>query len=105
MVEETPVHAGAPECDGGGSSMTAVQQPGTRSNGKSVGSAVLGVLLTLAIFVLTFVGFLIAPLALLLVAFLVWTVMRPRQGSAHDAGTGPADEDHPRAAGFGAGAR
>ena len=52
-----------------------------RTGGKSVGSAVLGILLTLAIFVLVFVGFLLAPLALLLVAFLVWTVLRPRQES------------------------
>lgn len=56
-------------------------QTAARPDGKSVGSAVLGVLLTLGIFVLTFVGFLIAPLALLLVAFLVWTVMRPREGA------------------------
>jgi len=60
-------------------------QTTSHSGGKSVGSAVLGILLTLAIFVLTFVGFLIAPLALLLVAFLVWTVMRPRQGGEQPA--------------------
>lgn len=85
-------------------------QTATRTGGKSVGSAVLGVLLTLAIFVLTFVGFLIAPLALLLVAFLVWTVMRPRQGAEQPA-TGAADVtegSHPgrtSSTDFGAGAR
>ena len=88
-------------------------QTTSRSGGKSVGSAVLGVLLTLTIFVLTFVGFLIAPLALLLVAFLVWTVMRPRQG-AEQPTAGPADDADEAAGGrpgrtattdFGAGAR
>ena len=79
--------------------------------------AVLGVLLTLGIFVLTFVGFLLAPLALLLVAFLVWTVMRPRQGSQQAApashgttGDGAEDPegphlDRPTTTDFGAGAR
>lgn len=88
-------------------------QTASRTGGKSVGSAVLGVLLTLGIFVLTFVGFLIAPLALLLVAFLVWTVMRPRQGG--DQPVAPAADETDEAAGgrpvrtattdFGAGAR
>lgn len=66
---------------------------GTRTGGKSVGSAVLGVLLTLGIFVLTFVGFLLAPLALLLAAFLVWTVVRPRQGSEPAAPTATESTD------------
>lgn len=87
-------------------------QTTSRSGGKSVGSAVLGVLLTLTIFVLTFVGFLIAPLALLLVAFLVWTVVRPRQGGEQPIAA-PADgTDQPEAGhrggsatDFGAGAR
>ena len=43
-------------------------QGGTRGSGKSVGAAVLGAVLTLLIFVAVFVSFLIAPLALLLVA-------------------------------------
>ena len=85
----------------------------TRTGGKSVSSAVLGVLLTLGIFVLTFVGFLIAPLALLLVAFLVWTVMRPRQGGeqpvvpAADGADATVDGHRGRTAttDFGAGAR
>lgn len=88
-------------------------QTTSRTGGKSVGSAVLGVLLTLGIFVLTFVGFLIAPLALLLVAFLVWTVMRPRQGG-EQAAAPAADEADGTVGGhrgrtattdFGAGAR
>ncbi|WP_300643869.1 hypothetical protein [Nocardioides sp.] len=65
----------------------------TRTGGKSVGSAVLGVLLTLGIFVLTFVGFLIAPLALLLVAFLVWTVVRPRQGGEQSVAPAAGETD------------
>ena len=83
-----------------------VQAGAWQGSGKSVGSAVLGAVLTLLVFVLVFVGFLLAPLALLLVAFLAWTVMKPRQGSGDGApaasGT-PGDDDS--AFGFGAGAR
>jgi hypothetical protein len=81
-------------------------QGGARGSGKSVGAAVLGAILTLLIFVAVFVSFLIAPLALLLVAFLAWTVMKPRQGSdsAPAAGDGAAPGDD-ASYGFGAGAR
>ncbi len=50
-------------------------------------------------------SFLIAPLALLLVAFLAWTVMKPRQesGQAPAAGAAPTEDD--TSYGFGAGAR
>ncbi len=88
-------------------------QTGAQTGGKSVGSAVLGVLLTLGIFVLSFVGFLVAPLVLLVVAFLVWTVMRPRQDAAQqdapaDGETGEADggrAGRTSTTDFGAGAR
>ena len=82
----------------------AIQGAAARPARRSAGSAVLGALLTLAIFVLVFVGFLLAPLALLLVAFLVWTVMKTRQDSGGDApatGTADASATH----GFGAGTR
>lgn len=85
----------------------AIQGAASRPAGKSVGSAVLGAVLTLAVFVLVFVGFLLAPLALLLVAFLAWTVMKTRQGSggAAPAAAGAAADDTPSTHGFGAGAR
>lgn len=82
----------------------AIQGAAARPARRSAGSAVLGALLTLAIFVLVFVGFLLAPLALLLVAFLVWTVMKTRQDSGGDApaaGAADASATH----GFGAGTR
>lgn len=82
----------------------AIQGAAARPARRSAGSAVLGALLTLAIFVLVFVGFLLAPLALLLVAFLVWTVMKTRQdsgGAAPAAGAADASATH----GFGAGTR
>jgi hypothetical protein len=66
---------------------------------------VLGALLTLAIFVVVFVGFLLAPLALLLVAFLVWTVLKTRQGSGGGTPTGGTAAEGPSTHGFGAGAR
>ena len=84
----------------------AIQGAATRPAGRGAGSAVLGALLTLAIFVVVFVGFLLAPLALLLVAFLVWTVMKTRQGSDGCApASGAATADGPSTHGFGAGAR
>lgn len=81
------------------------QGPAARTAGRSVGSAVLGVVLTLAVFVAVFVSFLLAPLALLLVAFLAWTVMKPRQGSSSEAPAAGASAATPTVHGFGAGAR
>ena len=80
-------------------------QGGTRGSGQGGGAAVMGAVLTLLIFVAVFVSFLIAPLALLLVAFLAWTVMKPRQesGQAPAAGAAPTEDD--TSYGFGAGAR
>lgn len=45
---------------------------------KSVGAAVVGLLLTLGILVVALLSFLIAPLVALGVAYLAYAVMRPR---------------------------
>lgn len=86
-----------------------VQPAAPSRGGKSVGAAAVGAALTLAIFVLVFVSFLLAPLALLLVAFLAWTVMKPRQGSGSNGpapqGSTGADGTAPTADGFGTGVR
>lgn len=83
----------------------AIQGAASRPAGKSVGAAAVGTVLTLVIFVLVFIGFLIAPLALLLVAFLVWTVMKTRLGSGGDAPATGGASDASSAHGFGGGAR
>lgn len=76
---------------------------GSQPAGKSVGAAGVGLIVTLAIFVIVFVAFLIAPLIVLALAFLAYLVMRPRQArngsptEATEAGTSPT--------GFGAGTR
>ncbi|MBB6627268.1 hypothetical protein H5V45_08030 [Nocardioides sp. KIGAM211] len=72
---------------------------------KSVGAAGVGLVATLAIFVVVFVLFLVAPLVALLLAFVVYAVMRSRD--SRPAGT-PADGQappDPAPHGFGAGAR
>lgn len=73
----------------------------SRPVGKSVGAAGVGIIVTLAIFVIVFVAFLIAPLILLGVAFLAYLVMRPRQGRTEVVQ--PGDPAAP--GGFGAGTR
>lgn len=74
----------------------------SRPAGKSVGAAGVGLIVTLAIFVVVFVAFLIAPLLLLAVAFLAYLVMRPRQARTEVAQSG----DSPATpGGFGAGTR
>lgn len=83
----------------------AIQRAGSRPVGKSVGAAVFGAVLTLVVFVVVFVGFLLAPLAVLLVAFLAWTVLKTRQGSGGEAPEAGASPDTSSTHGFGAGAR
>ena len=73
----------------------------SRPVGKSVGAAGVGIIVTLAIFVVVFVAFLIAPLLLLGVAFLAYLVMRPRP--ARTDVVQPGDPAAP--GGFGAGTR
>ncbi|HEU5038427.1 MAG TPA: hypothetical protein VFT70_15570 [Nocardioides sp.] len=68
---------------------------------KSVGRASVDIVLTLMIFVVVLLAFLIAPLLALAVAYLVYAIVRPR-GKKKAAPGSPA----PRAAsshGFGAG--
>ena len=81
----------------------SVQTSASRPAGKSVGAAVVGLVVTLAVFVGVFLAFLVAPLLLLAVAFLGYTVMRPR-ADRHRA-TGPASASGVSTHGFGAGAQ
>jgi len=73
----------------------------SRPAGKSVGAAGVGLIVTLAIFVVVFVAFLIAPLILLAVAFLAYLVMRPRPARTEVV----QSADSPTPGGFGAGTR
>lgn len=80
-----------------------VQAAAARPVGKTAGAAGLSAVWQLLRFVVVVVTFLIAPLLALLVAFLVYTVMRSRsEGKAAAAST-----DAPAAtpAGFGSGAQ
>lgn len=74
---------------------------------KSIGAALVGVVLTLVILVVVLLSFLIAPLLALGVALLAYLAIRPRaQRRASRAGgtRQPAGTDQPRSAfGFGAG--
>lgn len=81
----------------------SVQTSASRPAGKSVGAAGVGLVVTLAIFVLVFLAFLIAPLLALGVAFLAYTVMRPRANRTQSSGPGAAPGQS--AHGFGAGAQ
>lgn len=89
----------------------SVQASPSRPAAKSIGAAFVDILLTLVIFVLAFLAFLIAPLLALAVAYLAYAVMRPRnkkkaQQSAALGGGGAAGGtgNRPVAAhGFGAG--
>ncbi len=74
----------------------------SRPAGKSVGAAGVGLIVTLAIFVVVFVAFLIAPLVLLGVAFLAYLVMRPRQARTEVVRDGDSSI---APGGFGAGTR
>ena len=83
----------------------SVQASPSRPATKSVGAAFVDILLTLVIFVVVLLSFLIAPLLALAVAYLAYVVLRPRgnkkaaANGAPGARTGPAGSAH----GFGAG--
>lgn len=87
----------------------SVQQPAPRRSSTSVGSAGIGLLVTLVIFVGVFMTFLVAPLIALALAFLGYTVMKPRSGRPAAPAGGDGADGHPRADlpahGFGAGTR
>lgn len=72
---------------------------------KSIGAAAGGLLVTLFIFVVVFVAFLIAPLLLLLVAFIAYLVMRPRPSRNERVVVVDGVEAPIEPSGFGAGAR
>lgn len=79
----------------------SVQTSASRPAGKSVGAAGVGLLVTLLIFVVVFLGFLIAPLLALGSASVAYAVLRPRAHRTESSGPSSA----PRRAthGFGAG--
>ncbi|MCW2772461.1 MAG: hypothetical protein JWN91_787 [Nocardioides sp.] len=56
----------------------SVQASSSRPATKSIGAAVVDLILTLVILVVTFLAFLIAPLLALGVAYLCYAAMRPR---------------------------
>jgi phosphate/sulfate permease len=84
----------------------SVQASPSRPATKSVGAAFVDIVLTLVVFVVVLLSFLIAPLVALAVAYLAYAVMRPRgkkkaeAAAAPGARTGRAGSAH----GFGAGA-
>lgn len=82
-----------------------VQTSVSRPAGKSVGAATVGVLLTLVIFAVVFLTFLIAPLLALLLGFVAYTVMRPRAHSTTSSGPDGSVASGQAASGFGTGAR
>jgi hypothetical protein len=81
----------------------SVQTSASRPAGKSVGAAGVGLIVTLVIFVVAFLAFLIAPLLALALAFLGYTVMRPRANRTESSG--PSSSPGAAAHGFGAGAQ
>lgn len=83
----------------------SVQASPSRPATKSVGAAFVDILLTLVIFVVVLLSFLIAPLVALAVAYLAYAVMRPRgKKKAAAAATPGARAGHAGSAhGFGAG--
>lgn len=60
----------------------SVHQTASRPAGASAGAVTLGLVLTLATFVMVFLAFLLAPILLLGVALVAYLVMRPRPGTA-----------------------
>ncbi|GAB2873312.1 hypothetical protein [Nocardioides pacificus] len=70
----------------------------------SVGAGVLGLVVTLVIFTVVFVGFLIAPLVVLGLAFLAYLLMRPRQRSTSRRESDPGGLVVRSPGGFGSGA-
>lgn len=72
----------------------SLQMGSSRPATKSVGAAVVGMFLTLAILVIALLSFLIAPLVALGVAYLAYSVMRPRSNKKRTAQT-PAPPSTP----------
>ena len=83
--------------------MSAQASP-SRPAAKSIGAAFVDILLTLVIFVVVLLSFLIAPLLALAVAYLAYAVLRPR-GNKKGAAAAPGGQPGRAATshGFGAG--
>ena len=79
----------------------SVQTSASRPAGKSLGAALLGLVVTLLIFVAIFHSFLIAPIFLLLAAFLVFVALRPKGEKSSGPRPAASEGNH----GFGAGAQ
>ncbi|MBC7631258.1 hypothetical protein [Aeromicrobium sp.] len=79
----------------------SVQTSASRPAGKSVGAATVGLVITLTIFVVVFLAFLLAPMILLGVAFLAYVIMRPRADKS--TSTGPSQATGMASHGFGSG--
>jgi hypothetical protein len=88
-----------------GGSIMSVQASPSRPATKSVGAAFVDILLTLVILVVAFLSFLIAPLLALAVAYLAYTVIRPRGKRKAAAAAGGAGRSSGATSphGFGAG--
>ncbi|ANH37162.1 hypothetical protein I601_0712 [Nocardioides dokdonensis FR1436] len=80
-------------------------QVSTARQGKSVGAGAVGVVVTLLVFVAVFIGFLLAPLVVLLLAFLAWSVAGARGERSAPPAPGPRSTDEATLHGFGTGAR
>jgi phosphate/sulfate permease len=64
----------------------SVQPSPSRPATKSIGAAFVDIVLTLAILVVVFLAFLIAPLVALAVAYLAYSVIRPRANKRRTTG-------------------
>ncbi|MEN8704941.1 MAG: hypothetical protein ABF306_02280 [Nocardioides marinisabuli] len=83
----------------------ALQVSNGGPGGKSVGAATIGIVVTLLVFVAVFIGFLIAPLLVLLLAFLGWSAARARGERGSGPGSTAHTDDEAAAHGFGTGTR
>jgi uncharacterized membrane protein YfcA len=85
-----------------------VQPSASRPASKSVGAAVGGILLTLAIFATVMLSFLIVPLVVLLGAYFIYAMLRPRNNkkASEPAAAQPGGQPAPLRPthGFGTGA-
>lgn len=67
----------------------SVQPSAARPTATPVGVAVLGLLLTLAVFVVAVLAFVTVPLLLFAVALVAYLLLRPRGGRRPGTATGP----------------
>jgi threonine/homoserine/homoserine lactone efflux protein len=83
----------------------SVHAGSARPQRMSMGAAMLRVFVTLVLFFVVFIPFLIAPLLALGAGYLVYVVWRSRGSRPSSTSTAPGDPAAPSASGFGAGAR